>query len=136
MLGNIVNNIKSRLTTRVVDESFQPHVHSTDGSRSQNIFLKLMNSSYAIISQHQDDAFCNENLFMLPRVYSHKSNTMSGLWSPVSLKAPEKSLDELDNIVEKFTRCINVKNCRLGSNVNMKCLDEKCSIFSSLHLLS
>lgn len=107
MLGNFVNTIRSRLTARVGDEIYQPPETSP---RSRNIFLKLLNKSYAIVSQNQDDAYCNDNLFMLPRVYSQKTENFNGLWSPVSLKAPEKSLDELENVVEKFVRCISVEN--------------------------
>lgn len=71
-----------------------------------------MNASYALVSQQQDDAFCNENLFMLPRVYSHgnDSTRIEPCRSPISLQAPEKSLDELDNIVDKFIRCITLEN--------------------------
>lgn len=118
MLGSFVNTIKNRLTSRVSDESFESHVYSPDASRSQNIFLKLMNASYALVSQNQDDACCSENLFMLPRVYSQTSENFSGLWSPVSFKPSEKSLDELDNVVEKFIRCINMENYSGDSNVN------------------
>lgn len=121
MFGNIVSTIKSRLSTRVVDESFQPHVHSSDVSKSRNTFIKLLRSSYAIVSQNQDDAFCNENLFMLPRVISQNTENV-GLWSPVSFKPPEKSLNELDNVAEKFIRCISLENCRDDTNVNTKIL--------------
>lgn len=114
MFGNFVNTIKSRLTARVGDES---HFNSTDDRKSQNVFLKLLNASYAVVSQQQDDAYCNDNLFMLPRVYSQNTEYVSGLWSPVSLKQPEKSLDELDNVVEKFIRCISVENRSHDSNV-------------------
>lgn len=125
MLGTFVNTIKSRLTARVSDESF----HATDESKSQGIFFKLINASYALVSQHQDDAYCNDNLFMLPRVYSHKSENIRDVWSPVSLKFPEKSLDELDNVVEKFIRCIGVENHSDDINVNRS---EKWSISSAL----
>lgn len=131
MLGNIVNTIKNRLTSRVGDESsYRHHDHSKDSSRTRNIFLKLLNLSYAIVNQNQDDAYCNDNLFMLPRVYSQKSSNISGLWSPVSLKAPDKSLDELDNVVEKFMRCINVENCCDDKNVNTKRFDGKWKTFA------
>ena len=124
MFGNIVNTIKSRLTTRIGDDSVQPYVRSSDGSGSRNIFIKLLHSSYAVVSQNQDDAFCNENLFMLPRVVSQKTENV-GLWSPVSLKPQEKSLDELNNVVEKFIRCISSENYRDETNVNTKCSNEK-----------
>lgn len=115
MLGNLVSNIKSRLTARVGDESF-----SADTPRARNIFFKLRKASYALISQSQDDAYCSDNLFMLPRVYSEKSVHVGGLWSPVSLKPPEKSLDELDDVVEKFIRCISVDSHYDVSRKEMK----------------
>lgn len=133
MLGSFVNNIKNRLAVaRVGDES---RLHSpAGGARSRNIFLKIVNASYALVSQHQDDAYCNENLFMLPRVYSQKTEHVGGVWSPVSLKPPEKSLDELDNVVEKFMRCIEVENSCDSSNVNR--MKNAFPIFSTLRLLS
>lgn len=113
MLGNFVSNLKNRLTARVSDESLPSHLYATDVPK--NFFFKLINASYALVSQNQDDAYCNDNLFMLPRVYTEDD---CGLWSPVSLKAPEKTLDELDNVVEKFIRCISVENYRDDKNVN------------------
>jgi hypothetical protein len=124
-----VNNIKNRLTSRVSDESISPHFYSTDEPRSRNIFLKLVSASYSLVNQNQDDAYCSENLFMLPRVYSQKTESDCGLWSPVSLKAPEKSLDELDNVVEKFIRCISVENYCNDKNVN-RMKNEKIPIFT------
>jgi hypothetical protein len=118
MLGNFVNNIKNRLSARVGDESLTPHLYSTDVPRTRNIFLKLVNASYSLVNQNQDDAYCSENLFMLPRVYCQKMESDCGLWSPVSLKVPEKSLDELDNVVEKFIRCISAENYYDDKNVN------------------
>jgi hypothetical protein len=112
MLGSFVNNIKNRLAVaRVGDES-------AAGARSRNIFLKFVNASFALVSQNQDDAYCNENSFMLPRVYSQQTEHVGGVWSPVSLKPPEKSLDELENVVEKFMRCIDVENSCDKTNVN------------------
>jgi hypothetical protein len=119
MLGSFVNSIKNRLTARVGDESLPSHLYSTDSPRTRNVFLKLVNASYALVNQNQDDAYCSDNLFMLPRVYSKKTGVDCGLWSPVSLKAPEKSLDELDNVVEKFIRCISAENyCNVNSMKN------------------
>lgn len=98
MLGSLISSIKSRLSARVGD----------DTPRARNIFFKLRKASYALINQSQDDAYCSDNMFMLPRVYSDKTAHVSLLWSPVSLKPPEKALDELDDVVEKFIRCISV----------------------------
>ena len=128
MLGNFVSNIRNRLTARVGDESVSPHFYATDVTRTRNVFLKLVNASYSLVNQNQDDAYCNENLFMLPRVYSQKTENDCGLWSPVSLKVPEKSLDELDNVVEKFIRCISVENYHDDKNVN-SVKNEKVSVF-------
>lgn len=125
MIGNLVQNIKSRWTNRVGDESFSGfNLPNRSTSKSRNLFVKLLNSSYALVSQNgHDDAYCSENLFMLPRVYSQTSSGHDNeLWSPISLKPCEKSLDELDNIVDKFVRCINMENC--GENVK-KNLREK-----------
>lgn len=127
MLGSFVNTIKSRLSTRANDDAFR----STDCPRAQNIFMKLVNASYALVSQTQDDAYCSDNLFMLPRVYSQKSENVSGLWSPISLKPPEKQLDELDSVVEKFIRCISLENRRDDANVN-----EIKNVPPTLHLSS
>lgn len=113
MLENFVKTLKTRFTSRVGDES---HFQATGDRKSRNVFLKLLNASYALVSQQQDDAYCNENQFMLPRVYSQNTEQVSGLWSPISLKQSEKPLDELDNVVEKFIRCINVEN----RNFNVK----------------
>lgn len=115
MLGNFVSNIKNRLSSRVSDESM---TFPSDIPRSRNIFLKVINASYSLVNQNQDDAYCSENLFMLPRVFSQNTENECGLWSPVSLSAPEKSLDELDNVVEKFIRCINLENYSSDKNVN------------------
>lgn len=109
MIGSFVNNIRTRLTSRVSDvESMNIALDSTDGSKSRNFLNKIMNASYSLISQHQDDAYCSENFFMLPRAYSENVN--EACRSPISLKPPEKSLDELDNIVDKFVRCISLEN--------------------------
>lgn len=118
MFGSIVNTIKSRLTTRVGDESCQPYRKQFSDSGSRNIFLKLLHSGYAIVSQNQEEIIGQENLFMLPRVVLQNKESV-GFWSPVSLKPREKSLDELDSVVEKFIRCINLENCDDNSNVNM-----------------
>lgn len=126
MIGNLVSNLKSRLgSARVADsnsssDSMHSFAYSTADSKSPSLLNKLLNASYALVSQHQDDAYCNENLFMLPRVYSHSNNIIDGgdsielCRSPISLQAPEKSLDELDNIVDKFVRCISIETG--GSN--------------------
>jgi hypothetical protein len=94
MFGSLVSSIKSRLS----DES------------SRNMLVKLLNASYSLVSQKPDDSYCSENVFMLPRVYAQKADNVSGLWSPVSLLPAEKSLDELDDIVEKFSRCVSVES--------------------------
>lgn len=109
MIGSFVSNIKSRLTSRVHDESFS----STDDAKGNWLLHKFINASYSLVSQHQDDAYSNENLFMLPRAYSRGTELCS---SPISLTAPQKSVDELDNIVDKFVRCISMEN-DYGSNV-------------------
>lgn len=105
MIGSFMNNLKSRLTSRRVnDES----LNSTDAPKAKSLFNKIMHASYSVVSQKQDDAYCNENLFMMPRAYLN--NYSESCQSPISLTAPEKSLDELDNIVDKFVRCINMEN--------------------------
>ena len=105
MIGSFVNNIRSRLTSRVSDvESMNISIHSTDGSKSTSLLDKFLNASYSLVSQHQDDAYCSNNVFMLPRAYTEPCR------SPISLKPSEKSLDELDNIVDKFVRCISLEN--------------------------
>jgi hypothetical protein len=122
MIGNLVSNLKSRLGSARVANSSSDSMHSfaysTADSKSPSFLNKLMNASYALVSQHQDDAHCNKNLFMLPRVYSHGNNIIGDniepCRSPISLQAPEKSLDELDNIVDKFVRCISIET--VGSN--------------------
>lgn len=126
MIGSFVNNIRSRLTSRVSDaESMNISIHSTDGSKSTTFLDKLLNASYSLVSQHQDDAYCSNNVFMLPRAY------MEPCRSPISLKPSEKSLDELDNIVDKFVRCISLEN-DYDSNVHFA---HPCSIhlFHSHH---
>lgn len=122
MIGNLVSNLKSRLrVARVADEaSMQRNLaySSIVESKSPSLLNKLMNASYALVSQHQDDAYCNENLFMLPRVYSHGNNddNIQPCRSPISLQAPEKTLDELDNIVDKFVRCISIESGSYNNN--------------------
>jgi hypothetical protein len=114
MIGNLVSNLKSRLgSARVADSNREPmhsFAYSTADSKSPSLLNKILNASYALVSQHQDDAYCNENLFMLPRVYSNGNIDCDTepCRSPISLQAPEKSLDELDNIVDKFVRCISI----------------------------
>jgi hypothetical protein len=107
MIGSFVSNIKSRLTSRVTDDG-SSSVRATDGFKNKTIFNKLLNASYSLVSQTQDDAFSNEN-FMLPRVYSQSSELCR---SPISLKPEEKSFDELENIVDKFVRCISLEHER------------------------
>lgn len=131
MLGNFINNFKNRLMTRVSDESLQSHFYSSDGPRTPNIFFKLVNASYALVNTNQDDSYCSDNLFMLPRVYLQKTEGDCSLWSPVSLKAPEKSLDELDNVVEKFIRCISVENYCDDKNVNRMKNEKVFPIFAN-----
>lgn len=122
MIGNFVSNLKSRLSVaRVADEtSMQRNLaySSVVESKSPSLLNKLMNASYALVSQHQDDSYCNENLFMLPRVYSHGNNddSIQPCRSPISLQAPEKTLDELDNIVDKFVRCISIESSGYNNN--------------------
>lgn len=136
MLGNFVNNLKNRLSPRSGDQSYQTHRNPSPDSKSKNIFIKLLNASYTIVSQQQDDdAFCNANLFMLPRVYSQNTESLSGPYSPVSLKAAEKSIDELDNVVEKFMRCINVESYGHDTNVNIEKLKFSFT-HSLLHFLA
>lgn len=125
MIGNFVSNLKSRLrVARVADEaaSMQRNLaySSVVESKSPSMLNKLLNASYSLVSQHQDDAFCNDNLFMLPRVYSHGNNddSIQPCRSPISLQAPEKTLDELDNIVDKFVRCITIESGGGGGGYN------------------
>lgn len=123
MLGSLVSNLKNRLTpARISDTpSRRNFAYSTDESPS--FFNKIMNASYALVSQQQDDAYSNENLFMLPRVYSHgiDSDCTEPCSSPISLQPPEKSLDELDSIVDKFVRCTTLENgYEYDGNVGMK----------------
>jgi hypothetical protein len=107
MIGSFVNNIKSRLTSRVHDESFGISIRSTDDAPGHGFLNKFINASYSLVSQHQDDAYASDNVFMLPRAYSQSTEPCS---SPISLRAPVKSVDELDNIVDKFVRCISMEN--------------------------
>lgn len=128
MIGNFVSNLRNKLngSSRVSDVSMingrrRNLGYSTDESPS---FLnKILNASYALVSQQQDDAYCSENLFMLPRVYSHgdngnDNNIIEPCRSPISLQAPEKTLDELDNIVDKFVRCISIDSGGYGGTYN------------------
>lgn len=125
MIGNFVSNLKSRLslTNRIGDHSM---VEATDniGNKSRNLFVKLLNSSYSLVNQsNYEDTYCNDNSFMLPRVYGHQKspdNNCNGLWSPVALAPKEKSRDELDNVVDKFIRCISVESDRENYHVHGK----------------
>lgn len=135
MIGSLVNNIKTRLTSRVSDvDTMNISLHSTDDSKSRNLFNKFINASYSLISQHQDDAYCNENIFMLPRAYTE--NVDEPCRSPILLKPAEKSLDELDNIVDKFVRCISLEN-DYDSNVlkaHIRIYFQSLAIFTPLTL--
>lgn len=119
MLGNLVKNIKTRLSGRESDfeldcSNFSGSFESQDPKRGKRSLLKkLLKNSYALISQNStEDTYCSQNIYMLPRVLSQSTPDSSayGSWSPIAMVPQEKPLDELDNVVDKFIRCINVSN--------------------------
>lgn len=55
----------------------------------------------------------NEQNLMFPRVYAHAhsiDDNSFDSWDPVDLTVNEKLVVELDNVIDKFTRVINVNN--------------------------
>lgn len=63
------------------------------------------NGRYSAVNKSDN----NDDDLMFPRVYSCESCEYGNEWDPVVLKASEKVVDELDNVVEKFMRVINVE---------------------------
>lgn len=48
-----------------------------------------------------------DNSFMLPRVFN-QTNDKYCEWDPVELKAKEKFIEDIDNVIDKFSRVISV----------------------------
>lgn len=127
MFGNLVNNLRSRVsvTNKIADISAFGESHSESGGRAQTLFNKLLSSSYSLISQSNlEDSYCNDNMYMLPRVLESPDGNCAPPWSPVALAPKEKHRDELDNVVDKFIRCVSVNgdslNERSASNVKIQ----------------
>lgn len=53
---------------------------------------------------------CDSNSFMLPRVYGAND------WDAIELRPEEKYIDDLDNVLDKFTRVINVCDSENSNN--------------------
>lgn len=48
-----------------------------------------------------------DNTFMLPRVFEQPASTTND-WDPVELKPKEKFIEDIDNVIDKFSRVISV----------------------------
>lgn len=125
MLDNLIVNIKTILpkakANNVVDTRIGPDsVYKYDESTvafierhkidsEANNYRSTMNAMRSYLGKlyrRKPETEVDENI-MLPRVFNH-SNGPSNDWETIELKVKEKYIDDIDNVLDKFARVINV----------------------------
>lgn len=121
VFDNLVLNLKSMIVqnrynddicddsnNRIDDHGTMPTYAVSRKAFTTNLltnFRAYFNGRYSAVNKTDN----NDDDLMFPRVYSCESREYGNEWDPVVLKASEKVVDELDNVVEKFMRVINVE---------------------------
>lgn len=119
MLDDFIVNLKKSLQSSSRNESSNDRDHA-DGSTTAFIerrqfdrnpsnrtnFISIFQSYFNKFNQKSDVTDGNTNL-MLPRVYA-PDDAHCFDWDPIELKAKEKYIEDIDNVVDKFARVISV----------------------------
>lgn len=148
MLDNFVVNFKSILPKTGNSANFKGNRDSlTDSSNdlsgSQTISSRRHRQTVNLLSQFRsyfrrlnDKNLAEVDTLMLPRVIAHPNNECTE-WDPVELQAKEKFIEDLDNVLDKFSRAISVSadphdytSRRHSTAFNVYKL---CSLFQSPH---
>lgn len=109
VFDNLVLNLKSIVLTNKCPNDCDL-IDGYNKFSTRNLFTHFrtyFNGRYAAVSGHDDNN--DDGDLMFPRVYSSATYDYGNhKWDPVELKAREKVVEELDNVVDKFIRVINV----------------------------
>lgn len=77
-----------------------------NGPRSDQTTMNYLRSYFSQFARRKS-ATDIDNTFMLPRVFDEVASQTSD-WDPVELKPKEKFIEDIDNVIDKFSRVISV----------------------------
>lgn len=108
----VFDNFKLRLPSEVIgkkqlNSNLQKSSSVSTVTFTRNLLNNVrtyFNGRYTAVNKNDDD---DDDDLMFPRVYSQDTD-YGRVWDPVELKAKDKVVEELDNVVDKFLRVINV----------------------------
>lgn len=114
MFDNFLFNLKSKLNIQqppAYDHCNDDPYLDTGENRfaTQNFFVNILNRNrnYMSIKQNCDDKHNSTKLNMLPRVVGENLNNKR-MWDPVELAPKQKTVEHLDNVLDKFVRIIHI----------------------------
>lgn len=92
------------------DEStiaFIERAAANTNSPSDQGAMNYLRSYFSKFARRKSTATDLDNTFMLPRVYDQTTAKKLD-WDPVELKATEKFIEDIDNVIDKFSRVVSV----------------------------
>lgn len=152
MLDNIIVNIKTILpkakTNNVSDTRIGPDYdykydestvafierHKTDSeANNHHSTMNAMKSYFGKLYRRKPDTEVDENI-MLPRVLNHLNDPLNN-WESIELKVKEKFIEDIDNVLDKFTRVISVNETQSPRRDQHSYVHILTFIISNLNLL-
>lgn len=85
-----------------LEQSSNRDAHASNTNRTM---LNVVRSYFSQLYPKKSASDCDNDV-MLPRVYDYGDLKID--WDPVELRAKEKLIDDIDNVIDKFVRVITV----------------------------
>lgn len=90
-----------------LERSSNRNSHFPHENNTNRTMLNVVRSYFSQLYQKKP-ASDVDNDIMLPRVYDYTDLQID--WDPVELRTKEKFIDDIDNVIDKFTRVISVND--------------------------
>lgn len=91
-----------------LEHSSNRNSHFINDTNTNRTMLNVVRSYFSQLYSQKKPASDVDNDIMLPRVYDYTDLHVD--WDPVDLKAKEKFIDDIDNVIDKFVRVISVND--------------------------
>lgn len=89
-----------------IERSVTNKINSNEAT--ENSTMNTMRSYLNKLYRSGSTASDIDNDIMLPRVYNNNKSDAANDWESIELKAKEKLIEDIDNVVDKFARVISV----------------------------
>lgn len=88
-----------------LERSSNRNAHFSNDNNSNRTMLNVVRSYFSQLYQKKPACELDRDI-MLPRVYDYPDLQVD--WDPVELRAKEKFIEDIDNVIDKFVRVISV----------------------------